>query len=271
MSDRLAEIMDWKRQEVAPLIRPVSDRELERLAKRPDAVPFLLSQVLKRNRERMSVIAEIKRRSPSAGSIAEGVSAEAQAIKYVNAEADALSVLTDHKFFGGHIRDLWDVVELLIQHNRHRQIPCLRKDFMVHPVQIVEAVEAGASIILIIVRALNDDEIRTLQEVATTVGLDCLFEVHTESELERALKFNPKIVGVNNRDLSRFTTDLAITETLFPMIPKGIFRISESGIFNLEDAARARDAGADAVLIGQALMESEDPEELIGAIHQLSS
>ena len=82
------------------------------------------------------------------------------------------------------------------------------------------------------------------------------FEVHTESELERALKFNPKIVGVNNRDLSRFTTDLAITETLFPMIPKGIFRISESGIFNLEDAARARDAGADAVLIGQALMRA---------------
>ena len=101
------------------------------------------------------------------------------------------------------------------------------------------------------------------------VGLDCLFEFHTEAELERALKFNPKIVGVNNRDLSKFTTDLAITETLFPMIPKGIFKVSESGIFDLEDAARARDAGADAVLIGQALMEHDDPEEFIGQLHQL--
>jgi len=267
MSDRLAEIMDWKRQEVAPLIRPIPDRELERLAKRPDANPFLLSQVLKRNRQQLSVIAEIKRRSPSAGAIAEGISAEAQAIKYINAEADALSILTDQKYFGGHMRDLWEVVELLIQHQRN--IPCLRKDFMVHPIQIVEAVEAGASIILIIVRALSDDEIRVLQDVATIVGLDCLFEVHTEAELDRALTFNPRIVGVNNRDLSRFTTDLAITETLFPKIPKGIFRVSESGIFDIEDASRARDAGADAVLIGQALMQSEDPEAFIRDIHRL--
>jgi len=267
MSDRLTEIMEWKRREIAPLIRPISDRELERLAKRPDANPFLLSKVLKQNRKRLSVIAEIKRRSPSAGVIAEGISAEEQAIKYVNGEADALSVLTDEKFFGGHIKDLWEVVELLVQHNR--QIPCLRKDFMVHPVQIVEAVEAGASVILIIVRALNDDEIKVLQDSATTVGLDCLFEIHTEAELERALKFNPKILGVNNRDLSKFTTDLAITETLFPMIPKGIFKVSESGIFDLEDAGRARDAGADAVLIGQALMEHEDPEEFIQSLHQL--
>ena len=267
MNDRLAEIMDWKRQEVAPLIRPVSERELERLARRPDAEPFLFSKVLRKNSSRLSVISEIKRRSPSAGSIAEGISAEEQAIKYINAEADALSVLTDNKFFGGHIRDLWDVVELLTVHNR--KIPCLRKDFMVHPVQVVEAVEAGASIILIIVRALSDDEIHALQDAATTVGLDCLFEVHTEGELERALKFDPKIVGVNNRDLSRFTTDLAITEALLPEIPKGIFKISESGIFEIEDAARARDAGADAVLIGQALMESDDPEAFIREIHNL--
>lgn len=267
MNDRLAEIMEWKRKEVAPLIRPVSERELERLAQRPDANPFLLSRVLRENRSQLSVIAEIKRRSPSAGVIAEGISAEEQAIKYINAEADALSILTDNKFFGGHIRDLWEVVELLITHNR--SIPCLRKDFMVHPIQVVEAVEAGASIILIIVRALNDDEIRALQDAATIVGLDCLFEVHTEAELERALTFDPGIVGVNNRDLSRFVTDLAITEELLPMIPRGIFKVSESGIFTLEDAERAYDAGADAVLIGQALMESEDPEAFIRDIHSL--
>jgi indole-3-glycerol phosphate synthase len=267
MNDRLVEIMEWKRQEIAPLIRPVSERELKRLARRPDAEPFLLSKVLRKNRSRLSVIAEIKRRSPSAGAIAEGISAEEQAIKYINAEADALSVLTDNKFFGGHIRDLWEVVELLITHNR--KIPCLRKDFMVHPIQVIEAVEAGASIILIIVRALNDEEIHALQHAATEVGLDCLFEVHTENELERALTFDPKIIGVNNRDLSRFTTDLAITERIFPLIPKGIFKVSESGIFTLEDAERAHNAGADAVLIGQALMESEDPEAFIREIHSL--
>ncbi|MEQ9824680.1 MAG: indole-3-glycerol phosphate synthase TrpC [Puniceicoccaceae bacterium] len=267
MSDRLAEIMDWKRQEVAPRIRPIPDREWDRLAKRPDASPFLLTRVLERQQQRLSVIAEIKRRSPSAGSIAEGVSAEEQAIRYLNAEADALSILTDEKFFGGHMRDLWDVVELLIRHQR--SIPCLRKDFMVHPIQVLEAVEAGASIILIIVRALSDAEIRILQESATRVGLDCLFEVHTEAELERALTFNPGIIGVNNRDLARFTTDLAITESLFPMIPEGIFKVSESGIFDLEDAQRARDAGADAVLIGQALMQSDDPEQFVRELHSL--
>ncbi|MCG8527528.1 MAG: indole-3-glycerol phosphate synthase TrpC [Opitutales bacterium] len=267
MKDRLEEIMDWKRKEIEPVVRPVSDQEWERLAARPYANPFLLSNVLKTHEERLSVIAEIKRRSPSAGPIAEGIKAEDQAIRYINGEAECLSILTDEKFFGGNIRDLWDVVELLEQHNR--KIPCLRKDFMIHPIQIVEAVEAGASVILIIVRALNDDEIRVLQECATKVGLDCLFEVHTEGELERALKFDPKIVGVNNRDLTRFVTDLAMSEKLIPKIPDTIFKVSESGIFNLEDAERARNTGADAVLIGQALMEAEDPEEFIEEIHRL--
>jgi indole-3-glycerol phosphate synthase len=266
MKDRLDEIMQWKRQEVAPLIRPVSDRELERLSSRQDAVPFLFEKVLS-DSDRLSVVAEIKRRSPSAGAIAEGIDAQEQAIKYVNAQADALSILTDEKFFGGHMRDLWEVVELLIQHQR--SIPCLRKDFMVHPVQVVEAAEAGASIILIIVRALVDDEIKKLYDSASLAGLDCLFEVHTEGELERALRFDPKIVGVNNRDLGRFVTDMGISEKLIPMIPDNVFKISESGIFEYEDAERARDAGADAVLIGQALMESEDPEQFIEALHEL--
>jgi indole-3-glycerol phosphate synthase len=267
MTDRLAEIMDWKRKEVAPVIRPVSERELVRLANRGDARHFLLSSVLKQNRNQLSVIAEIKRRSPSAGAIAEGIRAEDQAIRYLNAEADALSILTDERFFGGHMRDLWEVVELLIQHQR--AIPCLRKDFMVHPIQVVEASEAGASIVLIIVRALNDDEMRALFDAANLAGLDTLFEIHDERDLERALALKARIIGVNNRDLSRFTTDLALSERLIPQIPSGVFKISESGIFTLEDAARARAAGADAVLIGQALMQSEDPDSFIREIHAL--
>jgi len=193
MKDRLTEIMDWKRREIEPLIRPVSDREWERLSQsRAKEDRFLLSKVFHAKQNQLSVVAEIKRKSPSAGTIAEGIRAEDQAIKYINADADALSILTDQNFFGGHIRDLWEVVELLIQHNR--KIPCLRKDFMLHPVQVVEAAEAGASIILIIVRALENDQIRVLQECAENVGLDCLFEVHTESELERAMRFQPLLI-----------------------------------------------------------------------------
>ena len=267
MSDKLTEIMDWKRQEIASLIRPVSDRELERLGSRKDLHPFLMSGSLRVHPERLGVIAEIKRRSPSAGAIREDANAEDQAIKYVNADADALSVLTDQKFFGGRIQDLWDVVEMLERHSR--KVPCLRKDFMVHPVQVVEAAEAGASAILIIVRALDDGTIRDLQHAAELAGMDSLFEVHNQEELDRALRFNPKMVGVNNRDLRRFVTDLSISETLIPQIPDGVIRVSESGIFTVEDAARVRAAGADAILVGQALMEQDDPTELLESFHSL--
>ncbi len=267
MSDRLAEIMDWKRREIEPVIRPISERELERLARPHESERFLMQKALRRNEAQLSVISEIKRRSPSAGAIAENASAVEQAIKYVNGNADALSILTDEKYFGGTIKDLWEVVELLQQHRRNT--PCLRKDFMLHPVQVVEAAEAGAAVILIIVRALDDDQIKRLYNAANIIGLDSLFEIHEERELEKALRHDPKIIGVNNRDLSRFTTDLAHTEHLLPQMPDDIIKLSESGIFELEDALRAKDAGADGVLIGQALMEAEDPEAFIEAIHEL--
>ncbi|OPZ70954.1 MAG: Indole-3-glycerol phosphate synthase [Verrucomicrobia bacterium ADurb.Bin474] len=159
------------------------------------------------------------------------------------------------------------MVELLERHSR--KVPCLRKDFMVHPVQVVEAAEAGASAILIIVRALDDGTIRDLQHAAELAGMDSLFEVHNQEELDRALRFNPKMVGVNNRDLRRFVTDLSISESLIPQIPDGVIRVSESGIFTVEDAARVRAAGADAILVGQALMEQDDPTELLESFHSL--
>ena len=118
-----------------------------------------------------------------------------------------------------------------------------------------------------IVRALEDDEIKALRDAAGIAGLDALYEIHEESELEKALKFAPKIVGVNNRDLKRFKTDLAVSELLIPQIPDDIVKVSESGIFNLEDAERASACGADAILVGEALMKAEDPEELIEAFH----
>jgi len=262
--DKLAEIMAAKRHALRDQIRPVRDRELEHLARmRSQGGSF--REALARG-DRLSVIAEIKRRSPSAGEIADaGLDAVEQARKYINAEADCLSILTDKDYFGGSLQDLWDIIEFLECHGR--KTPCLRKDFMVHPVQVVEAAEAGARCILIIVRALEDDEIKALRDAAGIAGLDTLFEIHEERELERALRFAPKILGVNNRDLKRFKTDLAISEFLIPQIPDGIVKVSESGIFEPEDAARARACGADAILVGEALMRAEDPEELIQVFH----
>lgn len=263
--DKLQEIMAWKRQEIAPRIRPVRAIELERAGQsRPSGKGF--AQALRQD-GRLAVIAEIKRRSPSAGTIAELPDAAEQARRYYNAGTDALSILTDEKFFGGSLRDLWEVTDLL--NPRADAPPALRKDFMVHPIQVLEAAESGAACILIIVRALEDPEIRQLQDAASQAGLDCLFEIHSEAELERALRFDPPIIGVNNRDLARFRTNLTISESLIPQIPRPIVRVSESGIFSGADAARARSSGADAILVGEALMRAEDPDALMAELQGL--
>ncbi len=260
MSDKLTEIMAWKRQEIAPLIREVSLPELaayNAMAPKPPS----FAAALRRDDGKLAVIAEIKRRSPSAGAIASGIAAPDQAIKYRAAGASALSVLTDEKFFGGTLDDLTGVTSLFRQ-NRPA-VPCIRKDFMVHPIQVLQAREAGASAILIIVRALNDDEIASLFAAAKMAGLDALFEIHNESELDRAVKHGAKIIGVNNRDLAIFKCDLGLSERLIPLFPKHVIAVSESGIFTGEDAARVRRAGAHAILCGEALMKAPDPAALI--------
>jgi len=263
--DKLEEIMLWKRREVAQRTRPVRDAELEHFARmwRPGKS---FAQALRREAG-LAVIAEIKRRSPSAGAIAEGVEAPEQARHYYNAGTDAISVLTDEEFFGGSIRDLWDVNDLLS--HRADAPPTLRKDFFVDPIQVLEAAEAGARAILIIVRALNDEEIRRLFECARMAGLDALFEVHSMPELDRAIAAGARIIGVNNRDLARFQTDLAFSEQIIPEMPEDCIAVSESGIATVEDAIRVYEAGADAVLIGEALMRMKDPEPFIRELHGL--
>jgi indole-3-glycerol phosphate synthase len=265
MSDKLTEIMAWKRQEVAPLLRPVSLDELSRLhATLPKPPSF--AAALKRADGRLGVIAEIKRRSPSAGAINEGVAATAQAVRYQAAGASALSVLTDTKFFGGTLDDLRGVTALF--HEKPPAVPCLRKDFMVHPIQVLQAREAGASAILIIVRALSDDDIATLFAAATAAGLDALFEIHNEAELDRSVRHGARIIGVNNRDLAIFKTDLGLSERLIPKFPKDVIAVSESGIFTGADAARVQACGAHAILVGEALMKAPDPAALITAFRQ---
>ncbi len=261
--DKLDEIMASKRREVAPLVREVPGHELEELAAATRLRPSFHRALEAPGR--LAVIAEMKRRSPSAGAIAEGRPAAGQAEVYARAHADAISVLTDGPYFGGSLQDLGEVTENLDR--KGLRVPCLRKDFMVHPAQIPEAAHAGASAILLIVRALTDAEIAALFEAASLAGLDSIFEVHSEPETERALKAGARIIGVNNRDLARFTTDLALSERLIPQIPGDVLTISESGIFTAEDAARARAAGARAVLVGEALMRAPDPAALIAAFH----
>jgi indole-3-glycerol phosphate synthase len=260
MSDKLAEIMAHKRQEIAPLLRPVFESDLAKLnAALPRPPSF--AAALRRADGRLAVISEIKRRSPSAGAIAATADAAAQARKYQSAGADALSVLTDQKFFGGSLDDLRLVVREFAAHGP--ALPCLRKDFFIHPVQVAEAREAGASAILIIVRALTDEEIKALAGAAAAAGLDALFEIHDEPDLARALAHGAKIVGVNNRDLAVFKTDLALTERLLPQVPAGIVKVSESGIFGAAEAGRATRAGAQAVLCGEALMKAANTAALI--------
>ncbi len=266
MSDKLTEIMAWKRREIAPLVRPVSTVELSRLdASLPRPPSF--AGALRRADGQLAVIAEIKRRSPSAGDIKAGASSLEQARRYQAAGADALSVLTDEKFFGGNLADLRGATAHFRATVPAR--PCLRKDFFIHPIQVLQAREAGASAILIIVRALTDEEIAGLFSAAQAAGLDALFEIHHEADLEEALGHGAKIVGVNNRDLAVFKTDLGLSERLIPQFPRDVTAVSESGIFTAADAARARAAGAHAVLVGEALMRAPDPAALVTAFRHV--
>ncbi len=262
MADKLTEIMAWKRDEIAPRVRPVSENDLAALHGSLPKPPSF-RDALAGARGGLGVIAEIKRKSPSAGEIKPIASAVEQASRYQAAGADCLSILTDEKYFGGTLRDLEEVTAHFRRHGP--ALPCLRKDFMIHPVQVLEARQAGASAILIIVRALDDETIRILFGAAQAAGLDALFEVHTEPEIGRAVAHGATLIGVNNRDLAIFKTDLGLTERLVPLIPATALAVSESGIFTAADAQRVRRAGARAVLVGEALMKAPEPQALITA------
>ena len=266
--DKLTEIMAHKRREIAPLLRPVFTEEIAALHRSLPRPPSFL-QALKRTDGRLAVIAEVKRRSPSAGVIRENASAVAMAQRYRAAGASALSILTDSKYFGGELADLQEVTTDFATRppapgvSLSNPVPCLRKDFMVHPIQVLQALEAGASAILLIVRALSDEEIEALQHAAAAAGLDTLFEIHAEDELARAVRHKARIIGVNNRDLADFKTDLGLSERPIPRFPKNVIAVSESGIATAADAARVKAAGAHAVLVGESLMRAGDPAAII--------
>lgn len=262
--DKLTEIMNWKALEIADRIRDVNPSELAAFQTQAAARGSFIEAL--KAPSGLAVIAEIKRRSPSAGQIKDLGPAVEQADTYLEAGADCLSILTDQKYFGGELPDLSSVTAKFLAQGKG--IPCLRKDFMIHPIQVLEAAQAGAAAILIIVRALSDDQMKALREAADLAGLDALYEIHSEPELERAVAQDAQIIGVNNRDLAVFKTDLAFSERLIPQFPAGVVAVSESGIWTATDAARARACGAKAILVGEALMKAPSARGLMAAFHQ---
>ena len=206
-----------------------------------------------------AVIAEIKRASPSVGLIARNFDASVIAANYELAGVDAISVLTEADHFLGDLAYL-DVAR------KYSTKPILRKDFLSTPYHVAQAAAFGADAILLIVAGLEDETIAELSREAARFDLDTLLEVHDERELERALAHAPSVVGINNRDLRTFETDLGVTHHLLPSVPAGTLVISESGVHEPDDIADLHAHGARGFLIGEALMRSPDPAAFVGAI-----
>jgi indole-3-glycerol phosphate synthase len=246
----LDEIVAHKRMEVAEREARVPLDEVRRAAQAapPVRVP--------RFGDGVALIAEVKRRSPSKGTLAESVDPVAQARAYEAGGASAISVLTDHRYFGGSFADL-DAVRSAVR------IPILCKDFILTPYQVHEARAHGADLILLIVGALSDHELAELRTLAHDLGMTPLVEVHDQHELARAIAAGAELIGINNRDLTDFSVDLLTTEYLAPLVPDDSVVVSESGLATREDVKRVRRAGARVILIGETLMRSGDPEATI--------
>jgi indole-3-glycerol phosphate synthase len=208
------------------------------------------------SRPHLAVIAEIKRRSPSAGSIREDLDPADRAALYAAHGAAAISILTDTPYFGGSVEDLRAAADRCA-------LPLLRKDFIIDEVQILEARAAGASAVLLIVRILSQPRLEQLLRCAELLGLDALVEIHTEAELVMGLECGAKVIGVNSRDLDTFAIDVNTAWKLLAQVPVDRIAVAESGLARREDVARAAEAGADAVLIGTALSAAESPAGLL--------
>ena len=250
--NKLDEINATKAEEIKRLEPHAAELRKQALL-RNDFRPFRAG--LQRGNE-VAIIAEVKKASPSAGVIAADFNPLSQAREYERGGAHALSVLTDEKYFQGHLtylRQIRDQVEL----------PLLRKDFILHELQVYESVIAGADCILLIVASLDSGQLMKLYNLARTCQLDVLVEVHDLDEMSRALDIGADMIGINNRNLKTFEVDIATTERLAEEIPNDTVAISESGIRTGEDVRRVRAAGINAVLVGETLMRAKNvPEKM---------
>ena len=258
--DVLKRILGRKAEEVAANSQALDLRTLRNEARSAPA-PRGFRSALKRTIDHggAAVIAEIKKASPSRGVIREHFDPAAIAQSYEQGGASCLSVLTDRDFFQGH--------DIFLQQARQAcQLPVLRKDFMIDPYQVWEARLLGADCILLIVAALSDDRMAELDGLARELGMDVLVEVHDEAELERALALEPDLLGINNRDLRTFDTDVGTTLRLLPRVPAGTLLVTESGIATREEVATMREAGVHSFLIGETFMRADEPGQKLKAL-----
>ena len=204
----------------------------------------------------LAVMAEVKRRSPSKGDLAEIADPAVLATDYADGGAAAISVLTERRRFNGSLTDL-DAVRGAVE------TPLLRKDFMVHPYQFYEARVHGADLVLLIAAALSDVELRAFLDLTDALGMTALVETHTEEEVERAVSAGVEVIGINNRDLKTLEVDLDQFGKLASLIPDDRVKVAESGILSLDDARRVRQEGADAILVGEALVRHGDPRAAV--------
>lgn len=254
-SSILDRIVETKRAEVAE----IAPRRADFRARAADAPPPRgFAAALRRDGE-VRLLAEVKRRSPSAGEIRPGADPAEVARAYADGGAAALSVLTDRDYFGGSL-DALRAVRAAVP------LPVLRKDFVVDPLQLWEARAAGADAVLLILRILSDAQLAELGGLAAELGMDALVEAHDAAELDRALAAGFALVGINNRDLATFTTDLDLSVRLAPRVPAGVTYVAESGIRTADDVDRLGAAGVDAILVGESLMRQPDVRAAAAAL-----
>lgn len=247
LTDRLAEIVETKRREVAALLPRV---QAVRTAAEGAAEARRFAAALRVPAE-VRLLAEVKRKSPSAGPIRPGADPVEIARAYEAGGAAALSVLTDRTYFDGSLEALQAVRSAV-------SVPVLRKDFIIDESQVWEARAAGADAILLIVRILDDERLVALQSLARELGMDVLVEVHDRAELERAITAGSSLIGINNRDLRTFRTNLELSMELASDIDPKVTLVAESGIRTPEDVQRLGACGVDAILVGEALMRQPD-------------
>ena len=249
--NKLVEICDTKRIEVGQRRAEKSVTALDHLAVSQSPSRGFEAALRKASDNGFALIAEIKKASPSKGLIRPDFYPAEHARDYQAGGANCLSVLTDAPYFQGH-------EDILIEARAACDLPVLRKDFMVDPWQVAEARSIGADAILIIVAALEDEQMAEIEAAALERGMDVLVEVHDEAEMERASRLKSRLIGVNNRDLRKFVTDLANTERLAPLAPEGALLVGESGINSHSDCLRLAKSGVRTFLVGESLMRQDD-------------
>ena len=257
--DKLQEICANKREEVAERKTLATLEDLDRAAAATSRPRGFRAALAAKAQSGFGLIAEIKKASPSKGLIRKDFRPAEHAVAYERGGAACLSVLTDESYFQGHEDYLMDARAACA-------LPVLRKDFMVDPWQVAESRAIGTDAILIIVAALEDAQMAEIEAAAIERGMDVLVEVHNEEEMERAARLQSRLIGVNNRDLKTFRTDLAPTERLAPLAPEGTLLVGESGINSHADVTRLAGAGVRCFLVGESLMRQEDVEAATRAL-----